>query len=221
LKIVLAGQRSFGASVLSALIEDGHEISCVFAPLPVDSKRDRLAMAAERMGVTLAHGLSARTMPSGVDLVVAAHSHDFVSERVLLGTRFGGIGYHPSLLPLHRGRDAVRWTIKMGDRVAGGSVYWLSNAVDGGPIAAQDYCFVRPDDDAGELWRRDLMPMGVRLLRHAVSDIANGVVVRVRQDESLATWEPSIGRPPLHRPDLLMLPSPGCDWQVQYVTSRH
>ena len=42
----------------------------------------------------------------------------------------------------------------MGDRVTGGSVYWLTKGVDCGPVAAQDWCFVRPDDDPESLWRR-------------------------------------------------------------------
>lgn len=35
--------------------------------------------------------------------------------------------------------------------------------VDGGPIAAQDWCFIRPEDDARSLWSRELAPMGLRL----------------------------------------------------------
>ena len=39
----------------------------------------------------------------------------------------------------------------MWDKVAGGTVFWLNDTVDGGPVAAQDYCFVRPDDSASSL----------------------------------------------------------------------
>lgn len=97
----------------------------------------------------------------------------------------------------------------MRDRVAGGSVYWLSDNVDGGDVAAQEWCFVRPDDDASSLWRRELFPIGVRLLNRVVDDVSAGVLVRVPQDEELATWEPSWSRPPLRRPELLCLPEPG------------
>ena len=145
-------------------------------------------------------------MPADCDLLIAAHSHDFVSSAVRTRLRLGAIGYHPSLLPLHRGRDAVRWTVRMRDRIAGGTVFWLSDTVDGGPVAAQDWCFVRPDDDAHSLWRRELFPMGVRLLRRALSDILRGDLVMHDQDPSLATWEPSIaGAPRLFRPELPQL----------------
>jgi methionyl-tRNA formyltransferase len=149
--------------------------------------------------------LKSETKPSGVDLIISAHSHDFIGRRTRLKARLGGIGYHPSLLPLHRGRDAIRWTLKMGERITGGSIYWLSDYTDGGDIAAQDWCFVRPDDDAESLWRRELFPIGLRLFARVLDDLELGLVVAVPQDETLATWEPSWQRPPLRRPDLLLL----------------
>ena len=59
----------------------------------------------------------------------------------------GGIGYHPSLLPRHRGIAAVEWTILEGDPIAGGSVYHLADGWDAGAIAAQDWCFVAQGRD--------------------------------------------------------------------------
>ena len=94
----------------------------------------------------------------------------------------------------------------MRDRVAGGSVFWLTNTVDGGPIAAQDWCFVRSDDDPHTLWRRELFPMGVRLLRQTLADILCGDLVMRPQDSSMATREPSLsGAPRLFRPELPQL----------------
>lgn len=78
----------------------------------------------------------------------------------------------------------------------------VNNKVDGGPIAAQGYVFVRPGDKPIDLWARDLQPMGVMLFKKVINDLQNGLIVAVPQDESLATWEPSVGRPPLFRPDL-------------------
>src|SRR4029077_17300792 len=85
--------------------------------------------------------------------------------------RFGGIGYHPSLLPRHRGMAAVEWTIKEGDPIAGGTIYHLADQMDAGAIAAQDWCFVRKGETARELWERALAPMGLRLLAHVVRHV--------------------------------------------------
>ena len=90
----------------------------------------------------------------------------------------------------------------MGDPVAGGSVYWLTDSVDAGPIAAQEHVFVAPGDTPERLWRDKLAPLGVKLTLKALEDLAAGWIVARRQDEACATWEPSWERPPLTRPDL-------------------
>lgn len=186
------------------LLESGHDLVAVCAPA---SESDRLFIRAMHYEIPVISSgtLNAETVPANVDLIVAAHSHDFIGRRTRLKVKIGAIGYHPSLLPRHRGRDAVKWTIKLGDPVAGGSVYWLSDNVDAGDIAAQDWCFVRRGISASELWSEQLFPMGIRLLKKAVSDLAAGVMVAVPQDEEFATWEPSWERPPVRRPDLTML----------------
>jgi methionyl-tRNA formyltransferase len=204
MRLILVGQRAFGAAVFAMARARGHEVHQVFAP-----EGDRLAAAAFAAGVPCFQRIEAATLANGADLIVCAHAHAFVSERARARARLGAIGYHPSLLPRHRGRDAVRWTIHMGDRVAGGSVYWLSNRIDAGDIAAQDWCWVRPDDDASSLWRRELFPLGVELLALVLDDLERGVIRRQPQDEDVATWEPSWHRPPVERPDLPRLPAPG------------
>lgn len=210
MKLYICGQKAFGAAVLKMSLAEGHQIIGVSAPLVSErdqAKPDRLRFAAELAAIPVqpAGMLSAETMPEGVDVILAAHSHDFIGRRTRLKTRLGAIGYHPSLLPRHRGRDAVRWTIKMGDVIAGGSIYWLSDNVDAGPIAAQDWCWVLPGSTADELWRNQLFEMGVELFREVLQDLTAGEIVAIPQDEDLATWEPSWSRAPLRRPDLLML----------------
>lgn len=203
MKVFLCGQKYFGWLIFNIVRDLGHEIVGVCAP-----EGDRLYRAAFHFDVPhliLGGHLNVQSMPEGADLIVAAHSYDFVSDKTLQKTRLGGIGYHPSLLPLHRGRDAVRWTIKMGDKVTGGSVYWLSKNVDSGPIAAQDWCFVPPGWSAKQLWREKLQPMGARLIAQTLSDLDAGNIVAIPQDESMATWEPSMDARPLFRPDLPQL----------------
>lgn len=204
MRILVCGSRSFGAAALRALEQDGHDVAAAAGP---GSDDDALRLEAELLRVPWipAAELRAETVPDQVDVIVAAHSHAYLGRRTLHRARLGGIGYHPSLLPRHRGRDAVRWTVHLGDPVAGGTVYWLSENVDAGDIAAQDWCWVRPGDDASTLWRRDLFPMGIRLLRRVLADLDDGLVVRLPQDEEVATWEPSWERAPLHRPELPLL----------------
>jgi methionyl-tRNA formyltransferase len=205
MKVVIAGQKRFGRDVLNLVVARGWEVAAVSCP--ADSA-DKLLITATNLSLPIipARDLKAATMPHGCDMIVAAHCHTFLSAKTRQRAELGALGYHPSLLPLHRGRSAIEWAVRFRDRVAGGSVYWLNDVVDGGPIAAQDWCFVRSGDTPGELWKRELAPMGLRLFARVFDDLERGVVVARPQDSKLATWEPAIdGVPPLWRPDVPML----------------
>ncbi len=191
MKIMLVGQKWLGAQAFDSLRKAGHQIVAIAAP----SVEDRLWTAAQQAGVATAEvgkRLEAEHVPAGTDLIACAHAHCFISEGARKATRLGAIGYHPSLLPLHRGRDAIEWAIRFRERITGGSVYWMDDRADGGPVICQDWCFIRPEDTADALWRRDLGPMGVRLLDQAVALIAAGGGAGQPQDETLHTWEPAL-----------------------------
>lgn len=195
MRVMLVGQSWLGTETLGLLRRCGHDVAAVAAPAG-----DRLHRAAVDAGVPVSDPggvLPAGWVPPGVDLIVCAHAHVFVTSAARERARLGAIGYHPSLLPRHRGRDAIRWTIHMRDQVAGGTVYWMTDKADAGPIAAQDWCWVRPDDTPMTLWRRDLGPMGLRLLEGVLADVAAGRIIRIDQDETVATWEPAFDRPSL------------------------
>lgn len=70
----------------------------------------------------------------------------------------------------------------------------MDERADAGPVIAQDWCFIQPGHTKASLWRRELGPMGVRLLKLSLERIARGCLASHRQDEALATWESSFAR---------------------------
>lgn len=218
MNIYLCGQKQFGAAALALIQKMGHRVMGVSAPLHASDGKapDRLRAAAEAGGLPyLPSGrLNAETLPGNVDLILAAHSHDFIGKKTRLKARLGGIGYHPSLLPLYRGRDAVRWQIKLRERVSGGTVYWLSDNMDAGDVAAQRHVFVGPKDTAESLWREKLYPLGLQLIAQVLGDLSRGVIVAIPQDNAAATWFPSMDRPPAFKPDLPQLGAPPAGFTV-------
>lgn len=191
MRVMIVGQKWLGAEVLRLCLARGDDVAAVCAP----RLDDRLAAAAAEAGGPLcqvAGRLEAQWVPGGIDLILCAHAHVFITADARRKARLGALGYHPSLLPRHRGRDAVEWTLRMRDLVAGGSAYWLDDGADTGDIAAQDWCWVQPGDTAELLWRRDLAPMGLRLFSEVLADLDAGQVVRNPQPRGPATWEPAI-----------------------------
>lgn len=190
MRVMIVGQRWLAAEVLALCLRRGDQVLAVAAP----GSGDRLALAAAAVGIpVLEHGrhLGAEAVPAGVDVILCAHAHCFITAGARQRARLGAVGYHPSLLPRHRGRDAIRWAIHMREDVTGGTVYWMGDRADDGPIAAQEWCWVRPEDTPDTLWRRELGPLGVTLFERVLRDLDAGVVVATPQDEALASWEPA------------------------------
>jgi methionyl-tRNA formyltransferase len=194
MRITLVGSRHFGVTTLNMLRQHGVEIARVV----VADAEDRLAAAATAAGIEVAVQVNPRLVVAAeiaerTDLIVTAHSHARISREALAATRLGGIGYHPSLLPRHRGIAAVEWTIKEGDPITGGTVYHLADRMDAGAIAAQEWCFVRKGETARELWERALAPLGQKLLAEVIdyAKVHDALPARP-QDEQFATKAPSL-----------------------------
>lgn len=206
MKVFVSGQKSFGKAVLLALMEAGHEITGV-AVAPQKRLKDKMVGVAQLNKIPIVsdgESLTADMIPAGTELIVSAHSHWIISDKCLEKCKYGGIGFHPSLLPLHRGQDAVRWAAHMGDRVTGGSVYKLDTKCDGGDILSREVVFVKPGWDYHDIWNA-IFPIGVKMVVDAVSAIESGTARYEQQDEACATWEPSWDRPRLKRNDLIMI----------------
>src|SRR5947199_10461356 len=105
MKITLVGSRYFGRAVLDLLLkEEGIEIARVAVP----TADDRLAEGAHAAGIEVyvhenPHLVPLDAIAPGTDLIVTAHSHARVAHDAVASARLGGSGYHPSLLPRHRG----------------------------------------------------------------------------------------------------------------------
>ena len=194
MRITLVGSRHFGVATFKMLREHGVEIARVV----VHDGDDRLAAAAKAAGIEVVVQANPRLVVAAeiapkTDLIITAHSHARVGKDALAESRLGGIGYHPSLLPRHRGIAAVEWTIKEGDPIAGGSIYHLADRMDAGAIAAQDWVFVKKGETARELWERALAPLGLRLLAQVIDSAkANGTLPAKPQDEQFATQAPAL-----------------------------
>jgi methionyl-tRNA formyltransferase len=196
MRITLVGSRHFGVTTLNMLRDRRVEIARVV----VADAEDRLGTAARAAGIEVVVQADpklvvASEIAEGTDLIVTAHSHARISKEALGAARLGGIGYHPSLLPRHRGIAAVKWTIREGDPIAGGTVYHLADRMDAGAIAAQDWCFVKKGETARELWERALAPLGQKLLGEVIEYASTHNSLPARpQDEQFATLAPNLPR---------------------------
>jgi methionyl-tRNA formyltransferase len=171
MRITLVGSRHFGVTTFNTLRQHGVDIVHVV----VHDGEDRLAAVGRAAGIEVVvqadpkRVIASEIAPS-TDLIVTAHSHARVTREALAASKLGGIGYHPSLLPRHRGIAAVEWT-----------------------IAAQEGVFVKKGETARELWERALAPLGQKLLADVIYHAkTHGSLPATPQDEEFATKAPSL-----------------------------
>ena len=99
-------------------------------------------------------------------------------------------GMHPTLLPRHRGRAPIPWTILSGLARTGATLFEIVDpTADSGPIVGQVVVPVAPDETATTLFDK-LARAHVELVREFVSQRESGVVTKTPQDPSRASAWP-------------------------------
>lgn len=196
MKVFIAGQKYFGAEVLKLCIDHGAEVVGVMTP---DGDKRLIAEAENRNIRVIQPGLIDESVVKLADIGICAHYFGIIPVKVLMAPKLGWIGYHPSLLPRHKGRSSIEWALRMQDNITGGSIYWLNSEVDGGDVLCQRHCFVDAKlfgmdikEASGILWREQLAPLGLELFKEALKAIETGSKTRINQDKRFETIEPYI-----------------------------
>ncbi len=196
MRIVLIGQASFGKECLQALNKMGEEIVGVYTPPDRPGKTNPLKEWAIQLGIPTfqpeamrAPDTYAEYIKLKPDLNVMAYVTTIIPETILSYPKLGTIQYHPSLLPKHRGGNAINWAIINGDTKTGITIFWPDKGIDTGPILLQKEVEISPDDTVGSLYFGKLFPLGVEAVVESVELIQKGMAPRIPQDESQATYE--------------------------------
>lgn len=126
-------------------------------------------------------------------LAVLADFGLIVPDEVLNAFPKGIINIHPSLLPKFRGPTPVQSAILSGEKETGVSIIRLDNAVDHGPLLAQE---TEPilEDDTSETLHEKLFAKGAELLVKVLPDYISGNLVPKPQDDSKATFTEKLTR---------------------------
>jgi len=157
-RIGVAATAPFGADVLERLAA-AHEIAFLLTRPDAERGRGRKVAAppaketAERLGIPV---LQPPRLDASVELpaeTIVAVAYGLLVPTSLL-ERHLWLNVHPSLLPRWRGAAPVERAIMAGDTETGVSIIKLVEALDAGPIGAQERFPVGPEDDAGAVYER-------------------------------------------------------------------
>lgn len=197
MKISLIGQEAFGERVFAALRAAGEDVVAVSSVTGTAERPDPLWAAAQAAGVPLFPTVQlkkpdviAALAATEPDLGVMAFVTHILPQRVLELPRLGTVQYHPSLLPRHRGINAMHWAIRAGETRTGLTMFWVDAGIDTGPVLLQREVEIGPDDTVGSLYFDRLFGAGVEALVDAVRLVREGRAPKLAQDEAEATYEP-------------------------------
>lgn len=109
----------------------------------------------------------------GVELLVCLGCNQVFSDRLRTALPFGAINVHHGLLPHYRGLDPTFHTLADRQKVSGVSVHYATQRLNDGPILAERFRSIRPEDSVAAVTRRQ-QPLAADALLQAVRKIEFG-----------------------------------------------
>jgi methionyl-tRNA formyltransferase len=168
MRIGVAATAPLGADVLERLAE-AHEIAWLLTRPDAPQGRGRklgpppAKLVADQLGIPV-HQPEKPELPDDVDRVVVCAYGLYIPPRLL--ERSLWLNVHPSLLPRWRGAAPVERAILAGDEQTGVTIHETVEALDAGPIAAEEE-FEIGDLDAGQVYARSA-EAAARLLNNVI-----------------------------------------------------
>lgn len=192
---------AMGRVCLEAAADAGAEIvGVVTLPGPIDPDRSGQAPfgdLAEKHGARLvettdvnAEDAIATVRELEPELIFVVGWSQLVRAAFIELAAKGVYGMHPTLLPRHRGRAAIPWTILTGLAITGVTLFEIVDpTADSGPIIGQVEVPVDPDETATTLYEK-ATEAHVALLRDYVPRLIDGTAPKLPQDVSRASAWP-------------------------------
>jgi methionyl-tRNA formyltransferase len=200
------GTPAFAATILSALIDGGHNILGVYTQPPRPAGRGRRVQAspvqvlatqqriAVRAPVTLRDEAEQEAFAAlNADAAVVAAYGLILPQRVLRAPRLGCLNVHASLLPRWRGAAPIQRALLAGDRETGITIMQMDEGLDTGPILLQEKVPIAADATASRL-SAELTSVGGRLVLTALDGVAEGRLIARPQPPDGVTRAPKIRR---------------------------
>lgn len=88
------------------------------------------------------------------DLIMVAGWSELLPQALFDLPPMGCIGFHPSKLPLDRGRSVIAWQLEEGYEETALTMFYYSDIPDGGDIIGQDRVPIAPNDHVADILRK-------------------------------------------------------------------
>jgi methionyl-tRNA formyltransferase len=150
----------------------------------------KLPAVAGAIEVLLQSGVELAEQPDEADVAIAPLLQEQLSSDQLFAPKLGTLVFHPSLLPRHRGADAIKWAFRSGEPYSGATWFWADENFDTGDICESEVLAIPDGIRPRDYYSDKVLPSCFKMLRWIIDDLKEGHARRRPQDHSNATYEP-------------------------------
>ncbi|CAK0743970.1 10-formyltetrahydrofolate:L-methionyl-tRNA(fMet) N-formyltransferase [uncultured Gammaproteobacteria bacterium] len=206
LRLAFMGTPEFAVPCLTALLDAGHEIACVYCQPPRPAGRGHQVQPspvqawAEACKLPVRFPKSLRGAEVQIDFaeleldaaVVVAYGL-ILPPAVLEAPRLGCYNIHASLLPRWRGAAPIQRALLAGDRETGITIMRMDAGLDTGPMLLREPVAIGPATTATDLHDR-LSELGARLIVDALAGVVAGTLRPQAQPDHGETYAAKLDR---------------------------
>lgn len=116
-----------------------------------------------------------------LDFIFVAGWSELLPAEILELPKLGTIGFHPSKLPLNRGRSVIAWQIEDDFKETALTMFYYNNIPDGGDIIGQEIINIENNDYVNDILNK-VDKATLNLMRAYFPLIRMGVAPRRKQD---------------------------------------
>ena len=110
-----------------------------------------------------------------------------IKKSLLKSSSMGIIGFHPTALPMNRGRHPIIWTLALGLKKTATTFFFMNENADGGDIISQRAINVSKNENAQSLYKKIITNASIQI-KEIIEKLNKNTLVRVKQNRKEATF---------------------------------
>lgn len=200
MKVVFMGTPDFSVGALEAIVQAGHEVTCVVTQPDKPKGRGKemqftpVKECAVKYGIPVFQPVRIKQSAEievlkqyEADIYVVAAFGQILSQEILDIPKFGCVNIHASLLPKYRGAAPIQRAIIDGETQTGVTIMQMNAGLDTGDMLTRTVVPITMQD-TGESLHDKLAAAGARLIVETLPLIEKGEIQPEKQDDSKSTY---------------------------------
>ena len=122
------------------------------------------------------------------DIIFCFGWSSLINEELLMLPPMGIIGYHPSKLPMNRGRHPLIWALVLGLKESASTFFFMRKGVDDGDILSQEIFKIEYEDDAMSIYNK-VINIALIQIEKFLPQLEQNKYLRTKQNHTISnTW---------------------------------